>query len=824
MNSRGFPRRHGMAIPAILGVFASLFCCSDLSAQVNVLTNKVDNSRSGLNPNETLLSPSDVNTNQFGKLYTFNVDGYVSAQPLYMSNVTINGAAHNVVLIATEHDSVYAIDADTGVQLWQTSFLNSSTNTTTVPIATQGCSSVTKLTEIGILGTPVIDPTTGTLYVSAKTQTADGTTTYAHNLHALDITTGLEKFGGPALISGTVGSQTFVPLNHMQRPGLLLSNGTVYVAFGSNGCDLNARGWIFAYNAADLTQPPTIITTQQDGAYGSSVWQAGVGPAADSAGNVYVSTANGMFQYPTDLGDTIVKLSSGLGILDYFTPYEQSTLGSSDLDLGSGAVMLLPTQTGSTTPDLMVTSGKDQDIYLINRDNLGQYNTTINNIVQYMPTALLGEFFGSPLYWNNGSNQMVYFLAHQDYLRSYSLSTDANGNTSLSTTPTKTTVGKLTTFGLPEISANGTSNGIVWLVRNVTGVPLLSAYDANTLFLLYDSGMASGGRDSLGTVTHFATPTIANGKVFAGTQTQLVTYGLFPAITVTAGNNQTGNAGSTLPLPLTVTAINPYTGAPISGVTVTFSDGGKGGTFGTPVAITDSNGIASTTYKLPNTPQTLTITATSPGYAAATFTETDVVGPCATLTTVSGGKQTGTVGTTLPLAIFVKAKDSVGNVISGASISFSDNAIPTGSFSPNPAITGSNGQASTSYKLPTVAKTITVTATCGSATDRITEQSLPGPAVAINIIQGNNQTAHPNNKLPKTLIVQLVDQYGNGISGQTINFTDNGAGGTLTPSSPVTNSAGKVTVTYTTGPSTGTVTIDASYGTLPPAVFTETVD
>jgi hypothetical protein len=437
--------------------------------------------------------------------------------------------------------------------------------------------------------------------------------------------------------------------------------------------------------------------------------------------------------------------------------------------------------------------------------------------VQYLPAALAGELFGSPLYWNN----YIYFLAHQDYLRSYTLST-SNGVSSVAAAAL--TTGKLTTIGLPEISANGTTSGIVWLVRNVSGVPKLSAYDAITLFLLYDSGMAAGGRDTLGTIGHFATPTIVNGKVFAGTQTQLVTYGLFNALMPTGGNGQTGAAGTTLPTAITITATNPYTGAPISGVNVTFSDGGKGGVFGSPTGTTDGNGHASTTYKLPNTPQTITITCNSSGYATATFTESDVVGAVASISTVSGGKQSAMVGSTLPAPIVVKAKDAVGNVVSGALILFADGGAGGVFSSPNPVATTSNGQASITYTLPFKAKSITVTASNGSVSDRITESALAGPPALVNIIQGNNQSAHIHNKLSKNLIVSVTDQYGNGLPGLTVNFTDNGAGGTFSNPAPVTGSTGQVSVTYTTPGVTGTVTIDAIYGTLAPAVFTEIVD
>jgi len=277
-----------------------------------------------------------------------------------------------------------------------------------------------------------------------------------------------------------------------------------------------------------------------------------------------------------------------------------------------------------------------------------------------------------------------------------------------------------------------------------------------------------------------------------------------------------------LPLPLTAKARDPYTGNPIPGVTVTFSDGGKKGTFGTPVAVTDSNGLASTTYTLPTTAQTLTVTASSAGYASATFTEQVTLGAVATLAVVSGSKQVGTVGTTLPLPIIIKAKDSAGNAIPGTSISFTDGF--GGTFSPNPAVTGSNGQASTTYTLPTAAKSLSVTASVGSVMVRVSEQSTAGPASSVNILQGNNQTAHVNNKLPKTLIVSVTDQYGNGLPGLTVAFSDGGAGGTLSNPNPVTSTTGQVTVTYTTPSQTGVVTITAAYSTLPSAVFTETVN
>jgi hypothetical protein len=822
MRSDRLPKTSGILVVAILAVTSGLAVMPQAAAQVNVLTNKMDNSHTGQNISETRLTTSNVNSNMFGKLFAFNVDGYVQSQPLYMSALSVNGVAHNVVFVATQHDSVFAIDADTGLQLWQASFINPAAGITTVPAQAEGCNNVTGFNELGIVSTPVIDPSTGTLYVTAKTQEiVSGHYTYVYRLHALDVTTGLEKLGGPVQITGQIGSLTFTPLNQIQRPGLLLSNGTLYLGFGSNGCDFNARGWLFAYGASNLQQIAQ-MTTQPDNSYGSSIWQGGVGPAADSAGNVFFSTANGSFNFSTqDFGDSVLKVSLGtntLSVADYFTPFDQANMAATDLDLGSGGVTLLPTQ-GSNTPNLLVTSGKDADIYLINRDNLGLYNPTNNDqIPQYLPAALSGELFGSPVYWNN----TVYFLAHQDYLKAYSLGVNSSNHSVLSTTPVAQTNVKLTNIGFPVVSANGTSNGIVWVVRSVKGVQLMSAFDAVHLVLLYDSGMAAGGRDSLGAIGHSATPIVANGKVYAGTQTQLVSYGLFPEVNAVTGGGQTGYAGTTLPIPITVKATNPYTGAPIPGVTVTFGDAGKKGTFSNPTAVTDSNGQASSTYKLPNLPQTLTLTVSAPGYSSATFTEQDNVGPVASLSVASGSKQVGTVGTTLPLPIVIRAKDAVGNLVPGATVAFTDGT--GGTFSPNPAITDSTGQATTSYTLPTVAKSLTVTASVGSIKTTAAEQSNAGPATAMTIVQGNNQTAHVNTKLAKALIVSITDQYQNGIPGLTVTFTDNSAGGTFSTTTPITNNHGQASVTYTTPASTGTVNITATYSTLPPAQFTETVN
>jgi len=318
-----------------------------------------------------------------------------------------------------------------------------------------------------------------------------------------------------------------------------------------------------------------------------------------------------------------------------------------------------------------------------------------------------------------------------------------------------------------------------------------------------------------GTLTITAAATGYTSGIFTETITSSA-----KSLAVNAGNNQSGQVSTTLPAALAVLATSG--GKPVQGLSVTFSDGGAGGTFGTPTAITGSNGIASSTYTLPSTAKTITVTASTTSYSSATFTETSTPA-VATVTVVSGGKQTGVVGTTLPLPLTVKAKNSSGAIVVGAPITFADGGIG-GTFSPTTAITGSNGQASTTFTLPTVAKIFTVTATDSPATVNITETSTPSTASALTIVQGNNQSAHPKNVLPKKLIVMVADKYGNGIAGVTVTFTDNGAGGTFSTTMPVTTSNGQASVSYTTGANLGTVTISASTSTLGPVKFTETVN
>ena len=316
------------------------------------------------------------------------------------------------------------------------------------------------------------------------------------------------------------------------------------------------------------------------------------------------------------------------------------------------------------------------------------------------------------------------------------------------------------------------------------------------------------------TVTINATSAGYTSAVFTETSTSAS-----QVLAVAAGNNQTANLGATLQSALVVLATK--NGNPVSGVSVQFNDGNAGGTFGTPVAVTGTNGKASTTYTLPTTAQKVTVTASTSGYSSATFTE-NAVSLVTSLAVVSGGKQTGTVGTTLPLPIVIRAKNGSGKLVVGAPITFSDGGVG-GSFSPNPAITNSSGQASTSYTLPTTAKSISVTAADGVATSGVSEKSVAGAPTKIAIVGGNNQSGNTNTTLPKKLMVLISDQFNNPVSGVTVNFNDGGAGGAFSNPNPVTGGNGQVSVSYTTGATTGTVTISASTSTLGPVHFTETV-
>ncbi len=493
-----------------------------------VLTYHNDNSRTGQNLNESVLSPANVTQSKFGKLFSYPLDGQVFAQPLYVYKVPIDGQNHNVIYVATEHDTVYAFDADNKASsaLWSVSFLNSAEGVTPIPSSDLD-SPINP--EIGVTSTPVIDGNSGTLYVLAATKENGN---YVHRLHALDITSGAEKFGGPVVIQGSVpgsgsgssnGQITFQTKIQLQRPALLLSKGVIYLAWASYNDHGLYHGWVMAYDASTLHQI-AIWNDTPNGERGG-IWQSGCGLSADSAGNVYVAIGNGTFDAyagGTNYGDSFIKLTlngSSLSVTDYFTPFNQQTLSDEDSDLGSSGLVLLPDQAG-VNPHLGISAGKEGKIYLVNRDHLGKFQSDNDSqIVQSIPDALGttpdDRNFSSAVYWNGS----VYFVGNTDAIKQFQLNSGL-----LSTSPVSQSSHQFGYTGTSSISANGSGNGILWTME--AGGSVLHAYDATNLANeLYNSKQA-GSRDFFGSAIRFNPPTVANGKVYVAGQTEIAVFGL----------------------------------------------------------------------------------------------------------------------------------------------------------------------------------------------------------------------------------------------------------------------------------------------------------
>ncbi len=503
------------------------------AAQAQVLTSQYDNQRTGATLKEKILTPRNVNVKQFGKLGAFKVDGPVYAQPLYLPAVEVPGKGkHNLLFVATEHDSVYAFDADRPGEpaLWQAALLDKKEDSSPVPARAVECPFL--FPEIGITSTPVIDLKTGTLYVLARSMAgrAFADNQYFQHLHALAITTGAEKFGGPQLISSSVsgrgdgarnGRVAFDPLRENPRASLLLVDGSVYLTWASS-CDvLPYHGWVMAYDAQTLAQK-AVLNVTPDGREGG-IWAADTGPAADAAGNVYVPTGNGTFDAASggrDYGDTELKLSlqnGQLAIRDYFTPYNQETINERDADLGSSGPLVLPDQPGPH-PHLLLQPTKSAAIYVLDRDEMGRYHAQGDAIVQRLDTR---ESYGAMAYWNGH----VFFAASDDYLRDYAIE---NGKLS----PHKSSNMKFENPGAtPSISADGHQNSIVWAIstRVWNGrekAAVLYAFDARDVAQPIYSSEQNSARDRAVEATRFSIPVVANGRVYFGTRSEVEVYGL----------------------------------------------------------------------------------------------------------------------------------------------------------------------------------------------------------------------------------------------------------------------------------------------------------
>jgi hypothetical protein len=529
----------------VAAVACSVFAGS-VHAQVNVTTYHNDNARTGQNTEETILTPLNVNSTQFGKLFTVAVDGYVYAQPLYVAKLAIQGGTHNVLYIATEHDSVYAIDADNGTVYWHINLIP--TGGSTLSSSDIKCGDLAP--EMGITGTPVIDTSTGTLYLVAVSK-MNGTVAYF--LHAIDIQSSAEKFGGPVniqasapgtAVDGNGTTVAFRPLNENQRAALLLENGHVAIAWTSH-CDVDPwHGWVMSYDAATLAQEGVFNPSANGG--GNGVWMSGAGPAADANGNIFIVTGNGSWNGTTDFGDSILKLGppngGALPVVDYFTPYNQSILSTNDTDVASGGLVLLPALASGR--QLLTQMGKEGKIYLVDQNSMGK-NCAVQvpacsgrdpQIVQEIPHATVG-IWGAPAYWNGS----VYWGGASgdtgafDALKAFSF--NAGGSGLLSVTPTSQSS---RVFGYPgptpSVSANGATSGILWglddsAYKNTCtagrNCQVLYAYDAGNLAnMLYSSAQAPNLRDVPGSAIKFATPTIANGKVYVGSQYAVSAYGI----------------------------------------------------------------------------------------------------------------------------------------------------------------------------------------------------------------------------------------------------------------------------------------------------------
>jgi hypothetical protein len=701
--------------------------------QTPVLTQHNDNARTGQNTSETTLTTTNVNTSQFGKLFALPVDGQVYAQPLYVPGVTIKGGVHNVVIIATENDSVYAFDADSSsaVLLWNTKA--SLVDAAHGAGAGETAATSTELVcgdlqpQVGITSTPVIDPTTKTIYVEAKSNNGSG---FIHRLHALDLLTGNEKSPGPVVIAATVsgtgdgssnGELSFDNWHELNRPGLLLLNSTIYLAYGSH-CDGSPyHGWLLAYDEGTFAKKSVYVTTPNGGLGG--FWMSGAGVAADGSGNIFIASGNGDFDTTNvparETGDTILKLGTtnqNLTQLDYFTPHDQAGMGSGDGDLGSGGVVLLPDQPGSF-PHILVEAGKDGRVYVVNRDQMTTNNshycsgcTSDTEIIEESEIAFLGccslGMFNAPTYWND----TLYFWGAKDVLKSVPIT---NGLPDFAhftaSTPFITFPGAGT-----SVSSNGTTVGsaIVWAIDSSQygspgpgpGPAVLYAFDAtNVQTILYSSGQ-NATRDKAGNAVKFTVPTIANGKVYVGTSTEVDVYGLLGAhplpqiSSITPSSVTAGGAAFTLTLagtgfvsgaivnfgtspaiiPSSVTSTQIVATVPAADiatagtVNITVTNPAGGGTSNAQTFIINSSGQAPTITSASSTTFTVgtagSFTVTTTGSPTPSLTETGALPSPVTFkdngngtATLGGTPAAGTAGS---YPITIKASNGVGTAAS----------------------------------------------------------------------------------------------------------------------------------------------------------------
>ncbi len=542
---------HSVTATAVADTTKSATASVGVTDLTGVLTYHSNPARDGANSQEFGLTPSLVHTSSFGKLFSCATDGAVYAQPLWVTGVNVNGGLHNVIFATTQHGSLYAFDADASPcsQLWQVNLLDTAHGATAgeVPVATfdVGFGFQDIQPEICVTGTPVIDLATGTLYLVAKSK--DASLVYRQRLHAIDLATGNEKFAGPVVIAASVsgtgdgssgGLLAFDPHNQHQRAGLVLTGGKVIISWAGHEDRDPYHGWVMAYDAATLAQVSVFNTSPNSGR--SGVWMAGGAPAVDSDGNLYFTTGNGTFDgnlggsSNMDFGDSVLRMDSTLAVTDSFTPFNQDTLNQQDQDVSASGLMLLPDQTSGLT-HLLISGGKEGRIYLLNRDNMGLFCSgcsTDTNAVQSVFVG--GEHDGTPAFWQN----RLYFMSAGFPLQLFTFDPVQQ---LLSASPASQSSESFIFPGpVPAVSASGATNGILWAIdanafglpqgrSNGTGPAILHAYDATNLATeLWNSTQAASNRDTAGFAVKFTVPTVANGKVYVGTRTEVDVYGLLP--------------------------------------------------------------------------------------------------------------------------------------------------------------------------------------------------------------------------------------------------------------------------------------------------------
>src|SRR5438270_5156813 len=520
------PRHRSLSALLLL----TILCALPVHSQ-DVLTYHNNNSRTGFDNKETVLTLANVNSTTFGKLFVVPSDGLVDAQPLYISNVAISGVAHNLLIVASEHGTVYAYDADTGANLWQISTLQSGETTSDK----RRCPQVEP--EIGITSTPVIShPKTGNPVIYLVAMSKDSGGNYHQRFHALDATNGAEVHNGPVEISGQYpgtgdnsvgGNVIFDPSQYKERAALLMINGTVYLSWASH-CDFRPyTGWIMGYNATTLAQT-TVLNVTPNGNQGA-FWGSGAGLAADGSGNIFALDGNGVFDttlnssgFPAsgDYGNAFLRFTTagGLAVADYFEMFNQASENGTDTDLGSGGA-LLTSQKDSTGKiwQLAVGAGKDANIYVIDRTNMGKFNSSSNKVYQELKSVLRNGIWSMPAAFNN----LIYYGPKDQAIQAFQFS-----NAKLKTAAVAKTSNSFAFPGAtPSISANAGQNAILWAAEN-TNPAVLHAYNAKTLVEIYNTNQASGGRDQFGAGNKFITHMIANGKVYVGTTTGVGVLGL----------------------------------------------------------------------------------------------------------------------------------------------------------------------------------------------------------------------------------------------------------------------------------------------------------